>query len=121
MRKSVTNFYNVDDMKKLVKNVLKEEKVATKDDLKNFATKDDLKNFATKDDLKNFATKDDLKQEFSKYATKDDLIGFKDTILHELQAIRDNQELITDYKDQIENHDVRIEHIEKHLHLAQPE
>lgn len=103
MRKSVTNFYNVDDMKKLVKNVLKEEKVATKDDLKNFATKDDLK------------------QEFSKYATKDDLIGFKDTILHELQAIRDNQELITDYKDQIENHDVRIEHIEKHLHLAQPE
>ncbi|MEK7189427.1 MAG: hypothetical protein AAB666_00400 [Patescibacteria group bacterium] len=29
-----------------------EERMATKDDLKNFATKDDLKNFATKDDLK---------------------------------------------------------------------
>ena len=39
-----------------------QEKMVTKDDLKNFATKDDLKNFATKDDLKNFATKDDLKE-----------------------------------------------------------
>ena len=46
-----------------------QEKMVTKDDLKNFATKDDLKNFATKDDLKNFATKDDLKN----FATKDDL------------------------------------------------
>ena len=112
MRKSVTNFYHIDDMKGLIKTVLKEERVATKDDLVNFATKDDLKDFVTKDDLK---------QEFSKYATKNDLIGFKDTILHELQAIRDNQELITNYKDQIEDHDFRIEHIEKHLHLAQPE
>ena len=28
-----------------------QEKMVTKDDLKNFATKDDLKNFATKNDL----------------------------------------------------------------------
>jgi len=94
MRKTVTNFYDVDDVKKMMKDVLRDEKVVTKDD---------------------------LQQELSKYATKDDLVSFKDTILHELQAIRDNQELITGYKDQIENHDVRIEHIEKHLHLAQPD
>lgn len=80
MRKSVTNLYHIDDMRALIKNVLKEEKVAT----------------------------------------TDNLVTFKDEILHELQAIRDNQELITGYKDQIENHDLRIEHIEKHLHLAQP-
>jgi len=49
-----------------------EEKMATKDDLKNFITKEDAKNFATKDDLKNFATKDDLKN----FATKDDLKNF---------------------------------------------
>ena len=102
MRKSVTNFYDVDDVKKMMKDVLRDE------------------NVATKEDLKGFATKDDLQQELSKYATKDDLIGFKDTILHELQAIRDNQELITGYKDQIENHDLRIEHIEKHLHVTPP-
>lgn len=81
-------------MRALIKDVLKKEKVVTKDD---------------------------LDQALSKYATKDDLVSFKDTILHELQAIRENQELLTNYKDQIENHDVRIEHIEKHLHLAQPD
>lgn len=100
MRKSVTNFYNVDDMKGLVKDVLKKEKVATKDDLVNFATKDELK--SVKDELKEL------------------VISFKDAILHELQGIREGMELLTNYKDQIENHDVRIEHIEKHLHLTPP-
>lgn len=87
----MTNLYHIDDMRGLIKDVLKKEKVITQDD---------------------------LDRSLSKYATKDDIIGFKDTILHELQAIRDNQELITGYKDQIEDHDLRIEHIEKHLHLA---
>jgi len=86
MRKSVTNIYHIDDMRGLIRDVLKKEKVVTQDD---------------------------LNQALSKYATKDDLISFKDAILHELQGIWDNQELITGYKDQIENHDIRKEHIEK--------
>lgn len=90
MRKSVTNFYDVDDVKKMMKDVLRDENVATKDDLKGFATKDEL-------------------------------VSFKDEILHEIKAMRDENTLLTGYKDQIENHDVRIEHIEKHLHLAQPD
>ncbi|MFH0749772.1 MAG: hypothetical protein V1917_02535 [Candidatus Gottesmanbacteria bacterium] len=94
----MTNLYHIDDMKKLIKNVLKEERVATKDDLKGFATKDDLKN----------------------YANKDDLISFKDEILHELQGIRVDMDILTEYKDQIEDHDVRIERLEKHPHLTQP-
>lgn len=61
------------------------------------------------------------KKDLDNYSTKKDMIDFKDTILQELKTIRDNQELITGYKDQIEEHDVRIEHIEKHLHLAQPD
>ena len=81
MRKSVTNIYQIDDVKKMVKEVLREEKVTT----------------------------------------TDDLVSLKNAILHELQGIRENQELITGYKDQIEDHDLRIGHIEKHLHLAQPE
>ena len=87
----MTNIYHIDDMKGLIKTVLKEERVATKDELKS-----------VKDELKEL------------------IISFKDNILHELQAIRDNQELITGYKDQIENHDLRIEHIEKHLHVTPP-
>jgi len=79
-----------------------------------FATKDDLKKCATKDDLKKFATKDDLK----KYATRDDLIDFKDEILHELQGIRTDMDILTGYKDEIEDHDVRIERLEKHLHIT---
>jgi hypothetical protein len=55
MKKSVTNFYNVDDMKTLVKDVLKKEKVAT----------------------------------------KDDLVSFKDEILHELQGIRTDMDILT--------------------------
>ena len=47
-------------------------KLATKDDLKQFLTKKDAKNFITKEDAKKLATKDDLK----KFATKDDLKKF---------------------------------------------
>lgn len=78
MRKSVTNLYHIDDMRALIKNVLREEKVAT----------------------------------------TDNLVTFKDEILTEIKAMRDENTLLTGYKDQIEDHDLRIEHIEKHLHLA---
>lgn len=61
-----------------------------------------------------FATKDDLKE----FAKKDDLVNFKDEILKEIRDMRADNILLTGYKDQIEDHDLRIEHIEKHLHLA---
>jgi len=38
-----------------------EERMVTKDDIKNMVTKDDIKNMATKDDIKNMATKDEIK------------------------------------------------------------
>ena len=89
---------------------------ATKEDLKSFATKEDIKSFATKQDLKSFATKEDLKSMSnmfgSKFATKDDLINFKDSILSEIIKLREDMEVIIGYRDLIEDHDKRIEKLE---------
>ena len=80
-----------------------QEKMVTKEDLKNFATKDDLKNFATKDDLKKleekidtkFATKEDLKKleekiDF-KFATKDDFKAMEIRIENKFDAKLDER------------------------------
>lgn len=56
-----------------------------------------------------FATKDDLK----KYANKNDIIEFKDIILKEIRDMRDEVVLVIGYKDQIEDHEDRIELLEK--------
>lgn len=108
---------------------------ATKDDLKRFATKDDLRRFATKDDLKRFATKTDLK----KYSTKQDLkqvvnaivakmidmnnetrkelrndiLTFKDEILHEIVKLREDNQMIIAQRQRIEDHEERIEKLER--------
>ena len=68
---------------------------ATKDDLDNklkgFATKDDLKLalLATKDDLENqiFEVKYELREMSNKFATKEDLLQFKDEMLTAMDSI----------------------------------
>jgi len=55
-----------------------------------------------------FATKDDL----MRYALKEDLIKFKDEILHEIRSMRQELIVIIGYKDQIEDHEVRLEKLE---------
>jgi predicted CopG family antitoxin len=60
----------------------------------------------------------DIKNLKKEFATKDDLVSFKDVILHELQGIRTDMDILTGYKDEIEDHDVRITHLEKHLHIT---
>jgi len=73
-------------------------------------------------------TKKDIAQLEEKFATKEDakdlrrelmdaLISFKDAILHEIKALREDVTIVTGYKDEIEDHDIRIERIEKHLKL----
>lgn len=70
--------------------------------------------FATKKDLEKFSTKDDL----NNFALKEDLITFKDEILHEIQGMRQELIIIIGYKDQIEDHEVRLEKLEKNLPVS---
>ena len=56
-----------------------------------------------------FATKDDLKS----LASKDDLIIFKDEILGEVEKLRQDSVIDTGVHDQVEDHEVRMEQLEK--------
>jgi hypothetical protein len=58
-------------------------------------------------------TKRELKD--SEKSIKDAIIEFKDVILHEIQGLREDVAIVTGYKDQIEDHEFRIEIAEKKL------
>ncbi|HCM82681.1 MAG: hypothetical protein UW37_C0021G0012 [Candidatus Gottesmanbacteria bacterium GW2011_GWA2_44_17] len=52
-----------------------------------------------------------------KFATKADLVNFKDVILHEIKGLREDVAIVTGYKDQIEDIDYRVERLEKHTKI----
>jgi len=54
----------------------------------------------------------------SKLELKDDILQFKDDILTEIRALRDDGAVITGYSDRIENHDTRIDELEKHVYSS---
>jgi len=94
----------LDDMEAMMHNGdamrTRDDRPATKEDLKNFPTKEDAKLFATKEDLKQFLTKEDAKQ----FATKDDLAGFARetrTRFDTLEAVirRQTMTIVTDQAD----------------------
>lgn len=74
-------------------------------------TKTDLSKLEEK-----FATKNDL--ESGVKSLKDIIVEFKDAILHEIQGLRQDVAIVTGYKDQIEDHETRIEAIEKKLPVS---
>jgi predicted nucleic acid-binding Zn-ribbon protein len=45
---------------------------------------------------------------------KDAIVEFKDIILKEIQAMREELIIISGYKDTLEDHEIRIEKLEKH-------
>lgn len=63
-----------------------------------------------------FVTKEEYKSGIK--ALKDLIIEFKDAILHEIRGLREEVAIVTGYKDQIEDHEVRIEKLEKKLPLS---
>ena len=60
-----------------------------------------------------FATKDEL--QMAKNDLKNDLVNFKDAILHEILAMRDELSIVLGYREQIENHEHRLEKLEKKI------
>ena len=62
--------------------------------------------FVTKEDLKKFASKDDLKQLETRFTNN--IVEFKDEILHEIVALREDITVILGQRDIIEDHEIRI-------------
>lgn len=54
----------------------------------------------------------DVKKLERKFASKNDLVEFKDSILGEIIKLREDIEVIIGYRDTIEDHDQRIEKLE---------
>lgn len=104
-------------MKKSGKTSKQTNGLATKLDLKGFEKRMDQK-YATKNDIKDHLVAFEKRMD-KKYASKDDIISFKDEILHEIKGMREEVTLVIGYKDQIEDHETRIETVEKHLHIPQ--
>lgn len=72
-----------------------------------------------KESLSNtFATKEELYSSNSSLRSdlKSDILNFKDAILHEILAMRQELQIIIGYRDQIEDHKTRIEKLEKKVH-----
>lgn len=84
------------------------------------ATKTDLKALekrirqASKGDLKALEERIDRR-----YASKADIISFKDEIIHEIKGLREEVTIVIGYKDQIEDHETRLETVEKRLNIPQ--
>ncbi len=47
---------------------------------------------------------------------KNDILQFKDDILTEIIHLRDDFAVLTGYRDSIENHETRIDELEKHVY-----
>jgi len=58
-----------------------------------------------------FATKDDLKKLDNKLSNN--IIEFKDEILHEIVALRKDISVVSGHRDMLKNHETRIEKLEK--------
>ncbi len=67
-----------------------------------------------------FVTKEDLNNAIKNLASKDDIISFKDAILHEIVQMRDEVAIVGGQRDMLEDHELRIETIKTRLHIQTP-
>lgn len=49
---------------------------------------------------------------------REEIIKFKDEILGEIKELRDDVSVVTGYKDQIKDHETRIERLEKRSRIS---
>jgi hypothetical protein len=76
-----------------------------------FLTKKDAKQFLTKEDAKQFVTKEDAKQ----FATRDDVANFKDEIMFQILAMRDELSVVIGSRNLIEENSIRITKLESKI------
>ena len=70
-------------------------------------TNTDYQKINTLLDSKHYASIEDV------LSFKDDLLSFKDSILGEIRSLREEITIVVGYRDQIEEHDIRISSLEK--------
>lgn len=63
-------------------------------------------------------TDNDMKKLEKRFTTKEDLVDFKDAILHEIRDLRDDITVTTGYRDRIEDLDNRLEVVEIKLAIS---
>jgi len=63
-------------------------------------------------------TDKDISKLEEKFTTKEDMVDFKDEILHEIKGLREEITIVIGHKDQIEDHDYHIERLEKHTKIS---
>lgn len=73
----------------------------------------------TKSDIKLISELFSDKFSESRKLLKDDLLTFKDQILGEIKKLREDVTIVTSYKDQIEDHETRIDKVEDILEIPQ--
>lgn len=62
-----------------------------------------------------FATKDELKDGLKKLEARliNNVVEFKDEVLHEIIKLREDMIIVSGHRDMLEDHDQRIEKLEK--------
>ena len=77
---------------------------------KNTLTKNDVVDIIVQNNLMIFSRMDTLEKKLTNM-----IVEFKDAILHELIKIREDFACIEGHHDKIEDHEVQIEKIERHV------
>lgn len=108
MRKSTTYHYSKGDVRQYVKDELK----TTNYKLDNVSKRVESLSERVDSLSERF---DSLSQKFDEF--KNRIFDLLDKVMGELKAIREEQTIISGYKDQIEDHDTRIGKIEESLDL----
>jgi len=67
-----------------------------------------------------FVTKYDLRDELQRFATRDEMLTFKDEILYQIMAMRDEISVVLGYKSNIDDHETRIEKLENEVLTNKP-
>jgi len=116
---AVTTRKDIEDLHDAIEILAKD----LRSDMTKFATKEDLKGL--KKEMKSFATKQDLKRMVDAISMKfvevnnemkkeihNDILSFKDDIVHDYVKVQDDFVVVKGWSDKIEDHEERIVRLE---------
>jgi hypothetical protein len=116
MRKSTTYYYAEGDVRQIIRDELKVAKKEIASEVTKRVT-DDVTLNVTKSVTRNVT--ENVTEVFVEKIKefKNEIFDLLDKVMGELKAIREEQTVISSYKDQIENHETRLGKVEETLNL----